>query len=94
MSDTEPHEPTIVRGNPAEPHYPQEDKHTWGAFAGLAVELDGYNNLELVNPYNGDRITVYGVFPQLGEGEDQPFVAALHFAIDAAALAGFFDEKE
>lgn len=55
-------EPSITPGDPGEPHYPQATAHTWGAFAGLAIELGGYGDLEVVDPYNGDRLWIPDAF--------------------------------
>jgi hypothetical protein len=41
----------------AGPFYPDVETHTWGAFAFLAIEAGGYGDLEVVNPYNGRRLT-------------------------------------
>lgn len=32
--------------------------HVWGGFAGLAIELGGYQDVELVDPYTGRRLWV------------------------------------
>lgn len=63
--------------------------HVWGAFAGLAIELDGYGNIELVNPYNGSRITCpvpdqFWYYRSMAE--------CYKLAIDLAQEAGWFDQ--
>lgn len=35
--------------------WPQAETHTWGEFAGLAVELGGYSDITLVDPGSGSR---------------------------------------
>lgn len=35
--------------------YPRSDSHTWGEFAGLAVEMGGYGDLTAIDPYTGRR---------------------------------------
>lgn len=42
-------------GLPDHVGWPQSETHTWGAFAGLAVELGGYNDIEFVDPGPGTR---------------------------------------
>lgn len=34
------------------PVYPQAGSHEWGAFAGVAVEFDGYCNAEVIDPWS------------------------------------------
>ena len=54
MNDRTPDSVTVtvpIKGQ--YPVYPQADAHTWGAFAYLAIEMGGYGDLEVVNPYNG-----------------------------------------
>ncbi len=46
---------SIGSARPAGECYPKTDSYTWGAFAGLAIELGGYNDLEAVDPYTGRR---------------------------------------
>lgn len=45
----------ITPGRPDHVGYPHSGTHTWGAFAGLAIELGGYGDIELVDPYSGSR---------------------------------------
>ncbi len=40
---------------PAGECYPKTDSYTWGEFAGLAIEMGGYSDLSLVDPYTGRR---------------------------------------
>lgn len=42
--------------------YPKVDCHIWGAFAGLAIELGGYGDLEAVDPYSGRRFWLGSAF--------------------------------
>lgn len=77
------------------PHYPHADAHTWGAFAGVAVqtdsgpvaaaELGGYNDIELVNPYNGQRLWMSKAF----RGKDGNIYDALRRLIDLAEREQF-----
>lgn len=39
--------------------YPTAD-HKWGEFAGLAIEMGGYNDLSAVDPYTGRRFWLEG----------------------------------
>lgn len=51
------------------PHYPQSGTHTWGAFAGLAIEMDGYGGVEVIAPWSGRVLYVPDVFYR-GESEE------------------------
>jgi hypothetical protein len=46
---------SIGSARPESECYPHADKYIWGAFAGLAIELGGYNDLEAIDPYTGRR---------------------------------------
>ncbi len=50
-----PSEWSETAGLPDHVGWPQSETHTWGAFAGLAVELGGYSDIELVDPGTGSR---------------------------------------
>jgi len=39
-------------------HYPGKDTHMWGEFALVAVEMGGYGDATLVDPYTGSRLWV------------------------------------
>lgn len=54
-------------------YYPKVDCHIWGAFAGLAIELGGYGDLEAVDPYSGRRFWLGNAFTpdaELGDRRD------------------------
>lgn len=71
----------VIRpGDPTEPHYPQADTHTWGEFAGLAIEMGGYGDITAVNPHTGDRLCLLGAFD--GDGSYTDAIRRLMDAID------------
>lgn len=76
----------------AGPFYPDVDTHTWGAFALLAVELGGYGDMEVVNPYTGHRLTA-PVLTTSGYGSggspDQSMYDALRAMVDEMERVGF-----
>lgn len=51
---------SVSAGRPAEGCYPRSDSHTWGEFAGLAIELGGYADISAVDPYTGRRFWLSG----------------------------------
>lgn len=51
-----------VEPNPGYQTYPQHDTHPWGYFAFLAIEMDGYGNAVVIDPYEGTTLTVFDVF--------------------------------
>lgn len=67
--------------------YPKSDAHTWNAFAGLAIELGGYNDATVIDPYSGDQLYV----PDLpkAEGDEISIAALLRAIADAAEATGF-----
>lgn len=87
MSDTTP---DVTITTPIEgqyPVYPDTDSHTWGAFAYLAIEMGGYGDLDVVNPYNGVRLNA-PVFHQTDNA-----YTALRLLIDEMEKASFFGIK-
>ena len=42
------------------PGYPSS--HTWGEFAGMAIELGGYSDVTAIDPYTGRRFWLSGAF--------------------------------
>ena len=42
--------------------YPKDDTHTWGEFAGLAIEIGGYSDITAVDPYTGRRFWLADAF--------------------------------
>jgi hypothetical protein len=89
VSDTAPVvSPEISVTKPtAGPHYPQADTHTWGAFAFLAIESDGYGDLEAVDPYSGRELHTYAWH------EGNRFDGAPHFDV-YKALRQLIDAME
>jgi hypothetical protein len=79
-TDRAPHDPDAER-------YPRAAAHVWGAFAGLAVEFGGYNDIELVDPYTGRRFWYERAF--VDGKEHRSFWDALRATIDAAEAAEF-----
>lgn len=73
-----------------EDHRPNHDHHTWGMFAGLAVELGGYGDVELTDPYTGNRFWFQPARDADGNLPEFDFPAVLVQAIQAASAAGFF----
>lgn len=65
--------------------YPAVETHTWGAFAGLAIELGGYGDLELIDPYSGRRFWC----PVPDQIWEQGVFAAYHYLLEKAEAAGF-----
>lgn len=47
---------------PAGECYPKSDSYTWGEFAGVAVEMGGYNDISMVDPYTGRRFWLADAF--------------------------------
>lgn len=74
------------------PHWPDRDSqsHTWGAFAGLAVELGGYGDLILVDPTDGRRLWIGDAFDEVTD--DRSFLRALRRALDVAEATGFLED--
>lgn len=75
----------ITPGRDDELHYPKTGTHTWGAFAGLAIELGGYGDVELVDPYSGSRFWCPVPDQTWAEGT----FAAFQYAIGQAAAANW-----
>lgn len=69
------------------PHYPQSPIHTWGAFAGLALELDGYSGVEVIAPWSGKMLYVPDAFRSDGEPED--WATILRRVADGIEAAGW-----
>lgn len=69
------------------PHYPQTETHTWGAFAGLALEFDGYNNCEVIQPWTGEVLFVPGAANT--QDEPNPMAATLRRVADAIEQVGW-----
>lgn len=63
--------------------YPNSPTHAWNAFAFLAIEAEGYNDLTATNPYTGDLIHVYA-----WHGTDNPYTA-LRALVDAMEAVDF-----
>lgn len=59
--------------------------HVWGGFAGLAIELGGYQDLELVDPYTGRRLWV----PLPDRLRFAGVLAWYRYALDVAERSGF-----
>lgn len=79
----------VMPADGSRPTYPAAKAHTWGTFAGLVVELGGYNDVELIDPYTGGSFWFSPANP--GDG---PFslLKVLRQAIDAAEAAGWPSE--
>jgi hypothetical protein len=75
----------IRPGRGDEPHYPQTETHTWGAFAGMAIELGGYSDVELVDPYSGSRFWC----PVPTQVWDKGMIEAYKYALDQAVTANW-----
>ena len=71
--------------NPDAPRYPRCGTHLWSAFALLAVETGGYNDIEAVDPYTG-RV----VWTRLPEDKDLNVYDQLRHLIDAMEAAEFY----
>lgn len=73
--------------------WPQSDTHTWGMFAGLAVELGGYCDVELIDPGTGRTFWFQPAdHRELAKSpEGFPFARVLRQAIEAAEAVGWFD---
>lgn len=69
------------------PHYPKSETHTWGAFAGLALELDGYNGVEVIAPWTGKVLYVPNVFRNADVPED--WATLLRRVADGIETAGW-----
>lgn len=75
------------------PHYPETEAHdyTWGAFAGAAIELGGYGDLILVDPYSGRRLWLADCLDDEPKGS---FLRGLRKLLDLAEATGFLDDPE
>jgi len=67
--------------------------HTWGMFAGLAIELGGYGDVELVDPYTGRTFWFQPAdhAERAHSDEPWPFADVVIQALKAAKDAGWFD---
>ena len=75
--------------------YPTAESYTWGAFAGLAIESDGkpiaaielggYNDMEMVDPYTLQRLWVADVM----RDDNTSIYDALRKLIDVAEREQF-----
>lgn len=78
----------IAPYNPDAERYPKAAAHVWGEFAGMSVELGGYQDMSLVDPYTGRRFWLEKAF--VGpDGEQLSFWDALRATINAAQAAEF-----
>lgn len=57
---------------PAAECYPNVAVHTWNEFPLLAVELGGYRDITVVNPYNGQTLWVGDAFDKVPPSDDRP----------------------
>lgn len=73
------------------PHYPQAGAHVWGEFAGLAVELGGYNDITAIDPATGRRLWVGRAFAKEAVADPTPTIySALRKLVDAMETHRFF----
>ena len=79
---------SVTPGHPNHIPYPQAGSHTWGEFAGLAVELGGYSDITLVDPYGGSRLWVKPTNP------DGTFLEWLAEAVQVAQQIGWPDNHQ
>lgn len=70
--------------------YPKSHSYEWQEFAGLAVELGGYSDLTLINPYTGQRLWVAGALRQEEAESPTYLINGLRRALDVAEAVGFF----
>lgn len=76
------------------PHYPQADTYQFGAFAGAVIELGGYSDIEMIDPYTGRRLWLGQALGRFGirEGETETSVNiydAMRALVDLAEATGF-----
>lgn len=72
--------------------YPTSDVHTWQAFAGYAIEFEGYNDAMVFDAGTGHRLYVPNL-PKAGPDQDAPTLAVILRAIaDAVEATGFSGE--
>lgn len=76
------------KGMPPEDCYPKNGTHTWGAFACLAIEMGGYGDFEIVDPYTGRRFWT-PAFGNNDENDNPTIYDALRRAIDAMEAHAF-----
>lgn len=84
---TTPGEVKITPGPANYVGYPKAD-HAWAMFAGLAIELGGYGDVELVDPYTGNRFW----FMPSDRGE-MTVLDVMIAAMQAAREAGWLADK-
>ena len=76
---------SVTPGNPDEVHYPSKDTYQFNEFAALVVELGGYGDISLIDPYTGSRLWVADVFTSDTDG----VFDALRKALDVAEEVGW-----
>lgn len=90
-------EPTWNRGalpehevsarKPPEQCYPKVEVYTWQEFAGFAVEMGGYGDLTMIDPYSGRRFWC----PVPDQVWEQGTMAAYRYLLEQAEKHGFPD---
>lgn len=79
-----------ISGPTEGPHWPNAEAHTWGEFAGVAVECGGYGDMTMIDPSSGRRLWLGDAFDQTpGDGA---FLRALRRLVDLAEATGFLGD--
>jgi hypothetical protein len=69
--------------------YPDSDTYTWGEFAGMAIELGGYGDMTMVDPYTRQRLWMGAIRDAEGTIVDETPYAQLRRLIDLAEREQF-----
>lgn len=78
-----------VKAGTAGPHYPDAPAHTWNAFAGMAIELGGYGDMTMIDPYSGQQLWMGAIRGAEGAIVDETPYAQLRRLIDLAEREQF-----
>jgi hypothetical protein len=78
-----------VKAGTEGPHYPDNGTHTWGEFAGMAIELGGYGDMTMVDPYSGQRLWMGAIRDAEGAIVDETPYAQLRRLADLAEREQF-----
>lgn len=81
---------SVTAGIAREYCYPKVEVHTWQEFAGFAVEMGGYGDLTMIDPYSGRRFWC----PVPDQVWEQGTMAACRYLLEQAEKHGFPEDTQ
>lgn len=81
---------SVTAGIAREYCYPKVEVHTWQEFAGFAVEMGGYGDLTMIDPYSGRRFWC----PVPDQVWEQGTMAAYRYLLEQAEKHGFPEDTQ